>query len=309
MLLTYFNEDTDAYNRLWNYSRAFREYNSTSVVKMYLTPWITYSFHYKEIDNSSATDADLDIATSLVLMYYKTLNEAYKADALNIIGAIWDHEVNKTSFLLYSGDTDTWVNADPTYNLSYFSPVALRVFAMVDPAHDWGKVLDAMYTYMQQVQDAGTGVFPDWSNSAGVAVNPNNGSADKTFWTFNKESVRIPWRLAWDYYWFQDPRDLAILTKLNGFISTKASGDPSSAALGTAYSWDPAKPDIASSVVPPQWLAAWCATGLGTNADWLNACTNLVNEKRPTNSGSSYFADILLGLYTALLNGKFVRPF
>jgi hypothetical protein len=64
MLLTYFNGDEDAFIRLWNYSRAYRSYNSTSTVPSYLTPWITFSFHYNEIDNSSATDADLDIATS-----------------------------------------------------------------------------------------------------------------------------------------------------------------------------------------------------------------------------------------------------
>lgn len=310
MLLTYFSGDDDAFIRLWNYSRAFREYNSTATSKMYLTPWITFSFLYNEIDNSSATDADLDIATALILQYYKTGNEAFKTDALNIVNAIWNEEVNKTSLLLYSGDTDMWVNDNPVYNLSYFSPVALRLFAMVDLNHDWTGVLNAMYAYMAQVQAGGTGVFPDWSNSAGIAVKPDNGSADKTYWTFNKESVRIPWRIAWDYYWFQDPRALDVLSKLNTFISTKAANDPSSAALAVNYSWNTTVgADITNTTVSTHWLAAWCATGIGTNPTWLNACTDLVNSKVPTNNGSSYFPDILLGLYSNLLNGNFVRPF
>lgn len=307
MLLTYFNGDDDAFVRIWNYSRAFRDYYGVD-----LTPWITFSFA-KKVDYTSATDADLDIATALVLMYYKTGSAAYLNDALRIMKAIWDLEINKTSLLIYSGDDDMWQGDDPVYNLSYFSPVALRLFAKVDtdPSHNWTGVLDAMYTYMTTVQNAGTGVFPDWSNSAGVAVDPDNGSAAKTYWTFNKESVRIPWRIAWDYYWFQDERALAILTKLNTFISGKSGGDPSSNALMVNYSWDPAKSDAASTgtATPSHWLGAWCVTGLGSNPTWVTACTDLFNTRTPANTGSSYFTDILMGIYSALLNGNFVRPF
>lgn len=317
MLLTYFNNDDDAYVRLWNYSRGFRAYNNLS-----LTPWITMSFMYNQIDNSSATDADLDIATSLILQYYKnlavnpTVANAYLADALVIAGGIWNKEVEPTKLLLMSGDTETWHTADPTYNLSYFSPVALRLFAQVDPSHNWMGVLDAMYEYMAKVQAGGTGVFPDWSNTAGVAVNPPNGAAGNektgyTYHTFNKESVRIPWRIAWDYYWFQEPRALAVLSKLNEFIVGKSAGDPSSLALATQYSWNlSVGADYTKNTsVPTQWLAAWCATGLGSNQAWLDKCTPLVNAITPGNNGSSYFSDILLGLYSGLLNGAFVRPF
>jgi len=313
MLLSYVNGDNDTYLRLWNYSRAMRAYHGVK-----LTPWITRSFLYDVIDNSSATDADLDIATSLILQYYKTGEQSFLADALSIASAIWDLEVNPSNYLLLSGDTDMWHSADPTYNLSYFSPVALRLFAMVDtnPDHKWTAVLDAMYAYMAKVQAAGTGVFPDWSNTAGVAVNPPNKAAGNenigfTWHTFNKESVRIPWRIAWDYYWFQDARALAVLTGLNNFIVAKSGGDPSNKeALRIQYSWDPAKEDYAkNSAVPVQWLAAWCATGIGTNPTWLGACTNLVNAELPSNNNSSYFSDILLGLYSGLLNGAFVKPF
>ena len=310
MLLSYFNGDSDAFIRMWNYSRAFRDYNSTSTARLYLTPWITYSFHFSEIDLSSATDADLDIATSLILMYYKTGQQAFLDDAKLIVNAIWDEEVNKETLLLYSGNTSTWVNPDPVYNLSYFSPVALRLFAVIDPNHNWTGVLDAMYAYIAKVQAAGTGVLPDWSNSAGVAANPNNDSADKTYWTFNKEAVRVPWRIAWDYYWYQDPRALAVLATLNNFISAKSGGDPASKALATNYSWDPGKADAKGGTsVPSHWLAAWCATGLGTNPTWLEGCTQLVNALTLTNNNSSYFPDILLSMYSALLNGAFVRPF
>lgn len=313
MLLAYFQNDAEMFNRLWNYTRAFREYNGGN-----LMPWLEKSFTYHIADESSATDADLDIATSLILMYYKYQQSAYLDDALLIIKELWDTEIEPNSLRILSGNTSMWNGKngmDFTYNLSYFSPVAIRLFAEVDKSHNWKGVLDAMYTYMATVQAGGTGVFPDWSNSQGVAVNPPNKSAGMTekaytWYTFNKEAVRIPWRIAWDYYWYQEPRAQAVLKTLNDFIVAKSGGNPDSDALSTNYSWDLSLgADKTSSVVAKHWYAAWCATGIGTNANWLNACTAGVNAKDLTNNASSYFADILLVMYGQLLNGMFVKPF
>ncbi len=308
MLLANFQNDLDTYTRLWNYSRSMRDYNNSA-----LTPWLTYTFHFNILDESSATDADLDIAASLVLMYYKTMVPDYLADALVIINGIWNEEVNKTNFLLYSGNTSMWTKAgSEVYNLSYFSPVALRLFAMVDPdpTHNWTAVLDAMYALLASAQAAGTGVFPDWCNAAGIPTESPNGDSKKTYWTFNKESVRIPWRIAWDYYWYQDPRDAAILNTLNNFIVAKSGGDPESLALSTNYSANLAiGADATNNKVSSQWYAAWCATGIAGNAAWLNACTTSLNTRTPGNNNGSYFSDILLVMYSQLLNGLYVRPF
>lgn len=313
MLLAAFQNDTEMYNRLWNYNRAFRAYNGGN-----LMPWLVKGFTYMIPDESSATDADLDIATSLILMYYKTQQQAYLSDALLIINDLWKEEVEPTTNLLLSGNTSMWNGKNGkeiTYNLSYFSPVALRLFALVDPSHNWTAVLDAMYAYMAKVQADGTGVFPDWSNAAGVAVNPPNQSAGTTegrytWFLFNKESVRIPWRIAWDYYWYQDSRALDVLKTLNSFIVQKSNGDPNSAALATSYSWNlSVGADNAGTVVASHWYSAWCATGIGTNETWLKTCTQGVNGKTVSNNSSSYFPDILLTMYSQLLNGAMVKPF
>ena len=315
MLLAYFNNDIDTYNRLWNYTRAFRAYNNVK-----LMPWITKSFYWESVDNTSATDADLDIATSLILMYYKMMAagnaeaaNAYKADALSFVKALWEKEVNPSTLLIYSGDDARWKTANAAYNLSYFSPVAIRLFAAVDSEHNWQGVLDANYAYMKKVQDGGTGVFPDWSDANGKAIDPDNGSAKNTYWLFNKESVRIPWRIAWDYYWYQEPRAGAILTTLNEFISKKASGNPDDKALAVSYSWNLSvgKDNTSGTTGSNHWYGAWCATGIAGNADWLNKCTTGLNTKaKPLSNGpSSYFIDILTTMYSGLLNGLFVRPF
>lgn len=308
LLLSYFANDAETFNRLWNYNRGFRKYNGSE-----LMPWIVESFSFNIVDVSSATDADLDIATALVLMYYKTKMDTYKDDALKIINELWNDEVDQSSLLLLSGNTSMWngKGGKPiVLNLSYFSPVALRLFALIDPSHNWTGVLDAMYAYMAKVQAGGTGVFPDWSNEAGVAVDAPNGSAKNSYYQFNKESVRIPWRIAWDYYWYQDPRAAAVLKTLNDFIVAKSSGNPADLALATYYSWNLSLgANKENNKISNGWLGGWCATGLAGNTTWLNSCTTEFNKRIPDNTTSSYFMDILLVMYSQLLNGVFVKPF
>lgn len=313
MMISVLMDDWATYNGLWIYSKAYREspYAGNSVAKPGLMPWLTSTFNWGTdgiLDESSATDADLDIGASLIIAWLKTGNEAYKADALTLINALWENEINPGNLMILSGDTPMWHTADPVYNLCYFSPVAIRLFAMVDPNHDWNGVLNAMYDYMAKVQAAGTGVFPDWSNTAGMAVDPKNGSATKTYWTFNKESVRIPWRIAWDYMWFQDPRAAQVLNTLNAFISAKAGGDVN-AIPATNYSWNlSVGPDAEGAALSTQWLAAWCATGVAGNSAWADACTNRLNGEVMTTSASSYFTNILHMIYSQLLNGYYQKP-
>ena len=310
MLITVFREDWDAFDGIWNYSRGYR--NSKYASGNGLMPWLTSSFSYDIGDQASATDADLDIATSLIIAYYKTQNKEYLNDAIKLATAIWDNEINPSNLLIYSGDTPMWKNpskGEPVYNLSYFSPVALRLFAAVDAAHDWKSVLDAMYTYMSKVQDTGTGVFPDWSNAAGVAANPNNNSADKTYWTFNKESVRIPWRIAWDYYWYQDARAAAILNTLQNFIATKSNSDPA-AIPAVNYSWNAsAGADVTSPSLSTQWLGAWCLTGMAGASTWLDGCLQIFNAAEMKTNAASYFPNILQMMFSQLMNGTYQRPF
>ncbi len=313
MMMSVLMEDWPTFNGIWIYSKAYREspYAGHTPEKPGLMPWLTSTFNwggYGVLDESSATDADLDIGASLIIAWLKTGNEAYKADALNLINALWQDEINPANLMILSGDTPMWHTADPVYNLCYFSPVAIRLFAMVDPNHDWNGVLNAMYDYMAKVQAAGTGVFPDWSNTAGMAVDPKNGSATKTYWTFNKESVRIPWRIAWDYMWFQDPRAAQVLNTLNAFISAKSGGDVN-AIPATNYSWNPSiGGDIDNNTLSTQWLAAWCATGVAGNPDWTANCLARLNTVEMTTSASSYFTNILHLTYSQLLNGYYKKP-
>ncbi len=309
MLITFFMKDMPAFNSLWYYNKGYREYQTFN-----LMPWKVGTFSYESLvmpaNASSATDADLDIATSLVLAYYETGDVTYLNDALLIITAIWDNEISPTG-LIYSGNMAMWKKETSAYNPSYFSPVALKLFALVDPNHNWTNVLNTMYDYMLAVQAKGPGLLPDWSDANGVAVDPKNGSATNTYYRFFHEAVRVPWRIAWDFFWTQDPRAQQLLTNMNLFISGKTNGDPNklpSTAGATIYSAVAGMADstLKQENLQPHFHGAWCLTGMAGNQAWLDGCTANFNQRAI--NGFSYFPHILMTLYGELLNGFFIKP-
>jgi endo-1,4-beta-D-glucanase Y len=323
MLIALFQGDWDTFNRLWYYNKGYRTYSSTD-----LMPWEVNTFtSFTPGGSASATDADMDIAASLVLAYYKTGNTVYLDDAKLIINALWTDEINPSNYYIYSGNTPVWKN-EVNYNLSYFSPVALRLFAVVDPSHNWTAVLNAGYAYMAAVQaGGGSGLLPDWSDATNnAAVKPINSKDDDHYWQFYQEAVRIPWRLAWDYYWTAEPRAKSILDGIAAFISTRTGANPAaiqpvtysyyaaytdsiitgySASGYFPYSW---KSQYTTSVAP-HFLGAWCLAGMaGYNSyAWLNSCTNTFNGTVMSTT-YNYFPQILQMMYSELLNGLFVKP-
>lgn len=320
MLISLFQGDWDTFNRLWYYNRGYR-----SAWGSELMPWQTNTFILTlPSDYSSATDADLDIATSLILAYYKTQNADYLTDALKIVSALWTEEVNPANLYLYSGNSPTWTTDLPiVYNPSYFSPVALRLFAEVDKTHDWVSVLAKNYAYMQTIVSKSNGLIPDWTDESGSAVNPPNSKDTYHYWQFFQESVRVPWRLAWDYYWTQDPRAKTILDGMAAFIAAKSGNTPSAipavyystiagsscvSASGKTSTY-PCDYDLGASVAPIHFLGAWCLTGMAgyNNYAWMNACTDTFNA-RTMASAYDYFPQILQMMYSELLNGLFVKP-
>ena len=95
---------------------------------------------------------------------------------------------------------------------------------------------------------------------------------------------------------------------MNSFISTRSQG--SAANLETSgkvmYSAVAGKADGSTKSLMPNWLGAWCLTGMGGNQTWLDECTASFNTKAM--SGFSYFPHILMTLYSELLNGLYVKP-
>ena len=304
MLIALFNDDQTTFDGLWAYNKGARKFGGTG-----LMPWQLVSFS-TTVSTVAALDADLDVATALILANYKWNNPAYLEDAKTLVNAIYDYGIHPDTKLILPGPS--W-KAKDTYNLSYFSPVAFKLFAMIDGAHPWTEILNINYDYMKKIQDAGAthAVFPDWSNAAGQAYYSGGSAiAKSSYMLYFQESVRIPWRIAWDYYWYADERAGAILKPLGDFIAQKSGNDPANYPKN-AINYVDGTEASSYGTSGEHYLGAACLSGLGVNTVWTDACTSLFNTyEMSTTAGynGAYFKQILQMMYSSLLNGKFVKP-
>jgi len=299
MIIAVMQNDVELFNRLWLYSRAFRSDN--------LMDWKISTF-VSAVGPGSATDADLDIATALIIASQRWGDASgYLADAIAIATSIWNYEINKANLLILPGNTPMWTTDGNSYNPSYFSPVAFRLFAQIDPdpTHNWKAALDANYAFMEAINAAGAGLFPDWTDAAGQPAKPPNGAGASTYMRYYLESVRVPWRMAWDYAWFNEPRAKTILTRMANYTLTWTGGDPDNVRTKYPYVGTPSESLTNGGMAE---ISSLCATGMAgpEYADWLAKCTEKVNSTRTEKF--NYFHHILQVMYAQLLNGKYVIP-
>ena len=126
---------------------------------------------------------------------------------------------------------------------------------------------------------------------------------------FDKESVRIPWRIAWDYYWYQSAESQQILTAMANFISTATANNPASLP-GTSYNYSTGALST-SQTAGEHYVGMYCLMGFGVNPTWHNVCFDYFTQKvqayQAVGYTGTYFKEILTIMYSTLMNGGFVK--
>ena len=234
----------------------------------------------------SATDGDMDIIYALLLadkQWGSAGSYNYKQIALDMLEDFWKYCVHQEYYTLLLGDwantVDEKVLRDAT-RTSDFIMSHLKVYAAVDKAHDWQKVIDATYEVIKEIRDAeikkgrNNGLLPDFVvRSKGKWAVPKagvlEGDEDNAF-AYN--ACRIPWRLGTDYLLFGDTRigdkSLAeyIIKPLDDFMRTYTKGDMEKMGplflSGKPMDWDDAE------TFAPELLVT--AAGNGYDQDWVN---------------------------------------
>jgi len=166
-------------------------------------------------DPNSASDADVWIAYALLLAADAWDEPDYRARALGLLPRIWTDEVARLGerLVLLPGP---WARyEDPVrFNPSYVLPFALRRFAQEDPERDWGQLLDDSYALLDESLSP-AGLPPDWAfldTATGQLVPPPDDQAGLA--NFGFEAFRVPWNLAADVAWHDEPRAAALLTRM-----------------------------------------------------------------------------------------------
>jgi endoglucanase len=166
----------------------------------------------------SATDADVDVAFALLMAYSRWQQDDYLYDALPVIDAVWEQSVVLVDGapVLVADDLQGTDADQVLVNPSYLAPYAYRVFARVDPGHDWSGLVDSSYALLEELADEpldadrSAGLPPDW-----VHVDRRTGEfsavgGDLTT-RFGHDALRLPWRLALDRAWYGEERALRLL--------------------------------------------------------------------------------------------------
>ena len=197
------------------------------------------------LDANTASDGDLDYALALVLAARRGWRAPpgqpdYLSEAREVAAAILAKEVVVLpggTLLLTPGN---WHEPGPPYlcNPSYCSPAAYRLFAQIGgqprrggsraaptrrpsggPSRGGsrtarlGPLHQDTYQLLARLiqglgESRGAGLFPDWCLvSAAGQIGPAPGRDRHFGW----EAVRLPWRLALDSLWFQEPKAAQIL--------------------------------------------------------------------------------------------------
>jgi endoglucanase len=192
---------------------------------------------------NNASDADTDIAMSLIFAYARWQDPTYLGDARVIVHDLWAQDVitiNGTPYM--TADNQEKTSSQPTalIDVSYLSPAAYRMFATIDPGDPWMSLVDSSYQVigasMQSPLDATStaDLPPDWvaiNKTTGALSAPTTSGQDTNF---GYDALRTPYRLALDYEWYGDPRDKQLLSEMT-FLSTQWQQND---ALASTYSHD-----------------------------------------------------------------------
>ena len=172
---------------------------------------------YKSLDDNSASDADTDIAFSLLVAYNKWKDDKYLNEALPIIDSIWEKETKRIGkYLVLMPGVAQATSSKIEVNPSYFFPYAYRFFQKYDDKHDWSELIDSSYYYLDEVMSkTKTHLPPNWFLiENGQIVLENSERSD-----FSYDAVRVFQRAYLDYVRTGDKRDLPILEKSKFFIN------------------------------------------------------------------------------------------
>jgi endoglucanase len=223
MLLTVSFGDRAAFDGLMAYAKKMHDENG-------LMHWLRYGCDahrdtkYSGSPDYSASDADLDVAMSLLMAKCKWGDAKYGDEATSVINAIRKKmfvDVNGLHVLL-PGDSSAFKDVGGgCVNYSYFAPAYYRAFAkqVSADAAFWNKAAEDTYELLSKATNASTGLVRNWGSvSGGSASCPGSYKLPDSF---GSDAARTPWRVATDYLWNTTPKAKAWNDKLTQWVKSQ----------------------------------------------------------------------------------------
>lgn len=218
MLASVYMGDRTTFDGLWTYAQAHLD--AVGLMNWHL------SSSGSIVGQGSATDADEDMAWSLLMASDQWSSTAYLTAAQTLINAMYSSELFSDGSLK-SGDS--WADTDHM-NPDYFSPAYYRVFAKATNNTEWANdVIDVNYDHLAKLTGM-YGLVPDASNLEDQ-ISGSSSSCMMCMPNYSYDACRMPWRIAMDYCFNNEPRAQTYLMKVGSFFNGLGAGN-----IGDGYS-------------------------------------------------------------------------
>jgi endo-1,4-beta-D-glucanase Y len=223
------------YDGLFHYYKAHLAANSN-----YLMAWAQNS-SFKNVDGTSASDGDMDIAYSLLLADAQWGSNGeinYLQAAKDMLADIMKEEINlKTFSVLLSNAVEPDSKDYFDMRSSDFMPAHFKAFRNITDSASWNNVINNNYTLFDHLQNKYSpeaGLVPDFIehiNTNPVPAHPNY-LESKYDGKYNFNACRIPWRIATDYIVTGDKRSKDFVDRINRWIRETTKNIPDNISAG-----------------------------------------------------------------------------
>jgi len=228
LLRAVYMQDKGTFDGVWKWTKDHMQFRIQD--KLFSWEWKKVGQNYVQGDSENASDADVDIALSLLFAYKTWGDEYYKTEALQIIQDIWRQDVKQVNGIYFLTPSLNSARADGhLVNPSYFSPAHYRIFASVDPDHDWLQLVSDSYFTYSIIHNASVFgknenyLLPNW-----LFVKNGNGDLDSAKQyvasdadTYGFDSFRALFRIVLDAEWFQSPEAQMYLDGVAPFFKSE----------------------------------------------------------------------------------------
>jgi endo-1,4-beta-D-glucanase Y len=225
MLRAVFMDDKETFDKSWEWTRDVLRRDPED----HLFSWIfgekedgSYGVLTNRGGYNTASDGDTDIALALIFAYSRWNDPEYLNEAKLTIKDIWTKEViiihNKP--YLTANNVEKDILDDVLINPSYLAPYAYRIFAIIDPENPWSELVNSSYEVLEKASTSNlnfqrnVNIPPDWLfldlTTGEIKNNYDNNSLTSNF---GFDAMRVPWRIALDWVWFEEPRAKSLLMK------------------------------------------------------------------------------------------------
>lgn len=188
------------------------------------------------IDGNFASDGDIDAITALIFAAQQWNQPRYRELARQKLQDLWKLSTvagTRGRYLLPGPRSAFQPQPNQVYlNPSYFAPYAFRLFAQIDPEHDWLSLIDSSYQVLEASgQLSAQGLPSDWIQLDLTMGNLAIASTGNLQSRYSFDAYRVWWRVTLDAAWFNEPRARRYLQRLRPLVQQWQSQQKISAQI------------------------------------------------------------------------------